>query len=184
MRHHYVFISRWIVPAPVERCWDLYEEALASGVVPWWPAVRVEPSVARPGVGDLVRLEVRSPWGYRLRVALTITEALAPVVLAATSIGDLTGRGRLELAPCAVGARPAAEGAALVWRWEVELDRRWMRIASPVLRPAFVLAHGLVMRRGRRGLVTALAARSDARNAGNRVAARRPPRRRRYRGVP
>lgn len=164
MRRDYAFTSHWLVPATVEQCWDLCERSLTTGVVPWWSAVRLEPRTTPLAPGDVVRLRVRSPWGYRLRVALTITDLCPPWTLAAVSDGDLVGRGSLRLAPDepSGGAR-----TRLTWVWEVSLVRRWMRLASPVLRPAFAAAHAIVMRRGERGLVARLTGASDVRNAGN-----------------
>lgn len=181
MRRGYDFTSRWVVPASVERCWALCEQSLVSGEVPWWPSVRIVPGARAPAVGDVRHLEVRSPWGYRLRVALTVTEVRPPHLLAATSTGDLVGIGRL-----AIAARPGspADGAELTWIWRVELARRWMRLAAPVLRPAFVAAHRLVMRRGERGLRAALAGASEIRNPDNTGVSGRRRRGRRYREAP
>lgn len=160
------FVSRWEVAASPERCWQMLEDALRRGRLPWWPAVRVDPlGVTSPAVGDDLALEVRSPLGYRLRVRLTLTEVAPPHVIAATSDGDLAGRGRLEIArtpaPRVSAATAPASGAPasdLVWTWEVAVWRPWMRALSPVLRPLYVLAHREVMRRGERGFARALAA--------------------------
>ncbi|RKS89464.1 hypothetical protein DEU37_1778 [Microbacterium sp. AG790] len=164
MSREYAFTSHWLVPASADECWRLCERSLTTGVVAWWPAVRVEPQPHPPTPGDVVRLQVRSPWGYRLRVALTITAATPPRLLAAASTGDLAGRGSLRLTPegGAAGAR-----TRLTWVWEVALVRRWMRVASPVLRPAFAAAHAIVMRRGERGFLAEIVRGSDVRNAGN-----------------
>lgn len=178
MRRAYAFRSRWVVPAPATRCWALLEQSLRTGEVPWWPAVRIVPLPGAPTVGQVVRGEVRSPWGYRLHLALTLTALTAPRLIAAESAGDLVGRGRLELQDHGTAA------SALTWTWEVTLTRPWMRIASPVLRPAFVAAHAMVMRRGERGLRELVTERSDLRNAGNPAARRRRPRSRRYGGIP
>lgn len=178
MRREYAFTSRWVVPAPVAHCWALLEESLRTGEVPWWPAVRVVPLPVAPTVGQVVRVEVRSPWGYRLHLALALTALTVPHLIAAESSGDLVGRGRLAL------EERGAAASALTWTWEVALTRPWMRIASPLLRPAFVAAHALVMRRGERGLREVIAERSELRNAGNPAVRRRRPRSRRYRGIP
>ncbi len=178
MRSEYSFTSRWVAPVPAAHCWALLEESLRTGEVPWWPAVRVDPLPDAPAVGRTVRLVVRSPWGYELHLSLTLTALTAPHLIAADSTGDLVGRGRLEL-----NERGAA-GSALTWTWEVTLTRTWMRIVSPLLRPAFVAAHTLVMRRGERGLRAAIAERSELRNAGNPAVRRGSPRARRYRGIP
>lgn len=148
--HEYRFTSRWVVSASPERCWAMLEHSLASGRIPWWPAVAVDATTADLAAGDVVLLRVRSPLGYRLHVVLTVTHVEPPREIAASASGDLAGRGRLRL-------RDDPAGAALEWTWDVTLRRRWMRAADPVLRPVFALAHRLVMRRGERGFVASLA---------------------------
>jgi len=164
MLRTYAFTSRWLVPAPVAECWAAVERSVRGGALPWWPAVRIEPRRRPLELGDVVRLDVRSPWGYRLRVALTVTDLEPCERLAAESAGDLSGRGSLHLA---AAGEPGSPYTSVTWVWEVTLVRRWMRLTSPVLRPAFAAAHARVMRRGERGLIAALAAGSDVRNADN-----------------
>lgn len=122
----------------------MLERSLVPGRLAWWPAVRVLAAPPHPRAGDRLALEVRSVFGYRLRLDLTIVDVAPPRRLVAVSAGDLAGRGSLEIAR-------DEHGAALIWTWEVETRRAWMRITGPVLRPAFVVAHTLVMRRGERG---------------------------------
>lgn len=145
----YAFVSRWTVPASCAECWALLERGLRPGPLPWWPAVRVEAAPRPPAEGGVVDLTVHSPVGYRLRVGLTLTEVTPPHVIAATSAGDLVGRGVLALSD-------GSAGALLTWTWEVEVRRPWMRRASPALRPVFEAAHRTVMRRGERGFARLL----------------------------
>ena len=153
MRHDYAFVSRWHVVASPDRCWAVLEESLRTGVVHWWPAVRFEQVTADAGTalapGDTIRLVVRSPIGYRLRITLALTEVIAGRAIAATSAGDLAGRGRLDLVS-------AGTGSELTWSWQVEVRKRWMRAVGPVVRPAFEAAHRAVMSRGERGLAVHL----------------------------
>lgn len=151
MRHGYAFESEWAVEASPSQCWAVLERALRDRSPSWWPALHVAAVPAELRIGDEVVLEVRSPLGYRLRVVLTITELRRPWAIAASSIGDLAGRGRLDLVE-------APTGTVLTWLWQVEPTRRWMRVAGVVLRPAFAAAHAVVMRRGGRGFAAAVAA--------------------------
>ncbi|KIC57417.1 hypothetical protein [Microbacterium hominis] len=164
MPQEYSFTSHWLLPVSVEECWARCEAALMAGEVPWWPAVGLEPRRTALAPGDIVHLRVRSPWGYRLRVVLTVTDLVPARRLAAVSGGDLVGKGSLHLAP----ASAPATGARLTWVWEVSATRRWMRLTAPVLRPVFAAAHTLIMRRGERGLIAHLTRGSDVRKAGNR----------------
>ena len=147
----YAFVSEWEADASAAQCWALLERALRPGPVPWWPAVRVDAVPEPLAPGGNIALTVRSPVGYRLHVGLTLTAVSPPRALAATSGGDLVGRGSLDIAD-----RPG--GARLTWTWQVEVRRPWMRRASPVLRPVFEAAHRTVMRRGERGFARLLAA--------------------------
>ncbi len=92
-----------------------------------------------------IAMLVRAPLGYRLRCTLRIAEVDPGASLAADSDGDLTGRGRIEIAPHARGTRIRID-------WDVTVRRPWMRALGPVLRPAFAGAHAAVMRAGERGL--------------------------------
>lgn len=150
MRHDYAFVSRWEVAATPERCWAELSRVLRSGGVTWWPAVRIIAAPPDPQPGGEIVLGVRSPLGYTLRVTLTLTEVVPARAIAVVSAGDLDGRGRLQL-------DEAPGGAVLTWTWEVTTRRRWMRVAGPALRPAFVAAHRAVMRRGERGFATQIA---------------------------
>ncbi|GAA1845130.1 hypothetical protein ACFQZV_10210 [Microbacterium koreense] len=163
----YSFASTWHIDAPVDACAAAFAEMFTSrdgrATDSWWRGVRVERAPRRIGVGERVVLGVRSPFGYRLRVDLTVTAWRQDREIAATSAGDLTGRGRITL-------RARSEHASSVTIvWNVKTERAWMSKTSFLLRPAFTVAHAWVMRAGERGLREAAAdAPSDIRNADNR----------------
>lgn len=181
MPAEYSFVSRWNVPATADRTWRELERVVtsptASTAAPattpgdarptWWRGVRIGEAPAALEPGAIVRLAVRSPIGYRLRISLTITEVGPGPALAATSAGDLRGRGRLRVEPDGDAA------SVVVFHWDVATDRRWMNAAARALRPAFERAHAHVMRAGERGLREELAREassggSEPRNAVNR----------------
>lgn len=146
----YAFVSEWHVAASPERCWREIERMLSAGGAPtWWRAVAVTRPPLRLAVGEELELTVRSPLGYALRVTLTLTEAVPQVAVAASSEGDLSGSGRLTIAP-------EGSGSALRWVWEVRTQKRWMNAAAPFLHPVFARAHEHVMVEGERGLHRAL----------------------------
>ncbi|MFN8086193.1 MAG: SRPBCC family protein [Microbacterium sp.] len=144
MRNDYRFVSLWRVLASRGAVWEALERSLVPGPLTWWPFVSVVQAPDRPRPGAHVALDVRSVFRYRLGIDLTIVEVEAPRRLVAESTGDLVGRGSLDVTE-------DGPGSALTWTWEVETHRPWMRITGPLLRPVFVLAHTLVMRRGDRG---------------------------------
>jgi hypothetical protein len=157
----YAFTSRWRIPATPEACWTVTERMLRPGGASWWPGVRVAEAPIALAPGEELTLVVQTPLGYRLRIRLTLGEVSRPHRLVARSAGDLAGEGAVTLA--AVGAA----GTIVDVRWEVATHRRWMNATAPVLRPAFVLAHAVVMRAGERGLRRAVRAPSETRNAGS-----------------
>nr|BFF11484.1 hypothetical protein GCM10025699_27870 [Microbacterium flavescens] len=108
----------------------------------WWRGVHVEEAPATLEPGAIVRLAVRSPIGYRLRISLTIVEVAPGRALSATSAGDLRGRGRLRV------ERDGDAASVVVFHWDVATERRWMNVGARALRPAFERAHAHVMRAG------------------------------------
>ncbi len=116
---------------------------LTPGRPGWWPGVSVVDADAGLVCGAEYSIRVRSPFGYRLAVRLRVTELDPPHAIAAVSVGDLVGRGRMEL-------RASPTGTTARIEWTAHLERAWMVRVAPVLRPVFVAAHTLVMRRGER----------------------------------
>jgi hypothetical protein len=150
MPSDYSFRTRWIVPAAPERCWAELERTVTGASGSWWPGLRIVRPAAALRPGAALRIAVRSPLGYGLRCDLRVTDLVPGRSLTADSTGDLSGRGRIRVDPDAAGSR-------IRFEWDVSPRRAWMRALSPVLRPVFSAAHGLVMRAGERGLRRALA---------------------------
>ncbi|WP_309068634.1 hypothetical protein [Microbacterium sp.] len=149
MSADYSFESRWVVPASPDRCWREIERTVTGAGRAWWPGVRIERPARALTPGASVGLAVRAPLGYRLRCTLRITALDPGVRLDADSTGDLAGRGAIRL-------RRSDEGTEIGILWDVTVQRAWMRLLSPALRPVFAAAHATVMRMGERGLRRAL----------------------------
>lgn len=124
--------------------------AAVRGDERWWPGVTVPQPVRAVDTGERLTLAVRSPVGYRLRVALVVTAVTPGRMLTADATGDLRGTGRVEIVP------DGADAASVLFRWEVETERAWMNATAWLLRPVFTAAHVYVMARGERGLRRAL----------------------------
>lgn len=60
--------------------------------------------------------------------------------------GDLRGSGLWLLESV------APDAVRVTYRWDVELEKPWMRLAAPLLRPVFAWRHFVVMARGARGM--------------------------------
>jgi uncharacterized protein YndB with AHSA1/START domain len=147
----FALTSRWTLDAPPAAVWRLLTEV--DRWPGWWPYVRrVERRHTAPTspVGDVLRIAWGSALGYGLKLELETIAAERERLLEARTVGDLRGAGRWTL--------EAAEGGAtrLVYVWQVELHRPWMRALAGLLRPVFAWNHFAVMRAGARGMANAL----------------------------
>lgn len=149
----YHFRNRWSVEQEREDLWDALEELLASDdPMPWWRSVRVVDHR-----GDELDLVASSVLGYRLAFTVHDLQLVRPTSIRLRSRGDLEGHAVLTFTP----AGNAATHVDI--EWNVAATRRWMQRLDPVLRPAFVLAHGVIMRTGQRRLNRWLAVRGPRR---------------------
>lgn len=114
----YSFESQWRLPVPPQQAWEGPARALAPGGGPrWWPGFTLPMAPRRMVPGERMVVEVRSAFGYRLRMRLEIAEVDPGRVLAASSDGDLRGSGRVEIRADGDAAGPTRlEGAwGLSW---------------------------------------------------------------------
>ena len=139
---------------PPERAWQLIADVQ---VWPrWWRYVRRVRILSRGAadhVGDVAELDWSSALLYRIRLTVTTTQAEFERLLEGHAEGDLRGRGTWILEPAPQG------GVDVCYRWEVSLERRWMRAWSIVLRPLFEWNHFTVMRAGAHGMARELGCR-------------------------
>lgn len=160
MKDRFVLISRWRLDCDIEQAW---QRILAIRQWPeWWPqAHRVvvddtAPSAAcsdSPCAGDTAHIEWKTPLGYPLRLRVTTTRAVPPFELEGKADGDLRGHGLWLLEP------QGSNGVQVTYRWDVHLNRRWMRVSAPLLRPVFAWNHFTVMRAGAEGMARAIGCR-------------------------
>ena len=138
----YSFSSRWHLDASQKRVWALFEELLESEEpFVWWPGMHS----SRRGGPD-IHVVAGSPVGYRLRFRLHDIVQMPIERVSLKSSGDLEGRATMELAPV------DDSHSTIDVSWQVDVTRRWMRAAGPLLRPVFTVAHDAVMSAGERGL--------------------------------
>lgn len=149
MPAEYSFRTRWRIEAPADRCWREIVAVATGGSGAWWRRLRVTEPTSRLEPGARIAAVVRAPFGYALRFALRITAVEAGHAVDADSRGDLHGRGRVEV-------HERGAGSEIRFAWDVTVRRRWMAVASPLLRPVFAAGHAVVMRAGERGLRRAL----------------------------
>lgn len=150
----YRFRSTWVIDAPREVLFDALRDY--ERWPEWWPgaeAMRELEPTGDDGLGGLGRYVWRSHVGYRLRFDGSATAVQRPELLAGSVDGDLRGSGTWRLFVGADGA------TVLVYLWQVEANRAWLRVIAPLLRRVLEWNHDRLMRDGARGLAAHVGAR-------------------------
>lgn len=148
----YAFLTTFEVTAPPEAVFDLVVEP-EPWLAAWGDLVTMQR--LRDGDGDgsggaLVGA-VRAPLGYRVRGRIDVVEATPPTHVVMHVRGTIVGTGTWTL-------RPTPVGTGVRLDWAVDPATRWLRLLTPVARPAFEAGHAAVVRHG----VEAAADRLDA----------------------
>jgi hypothetical protein len=147
--HEYSFMSRWVVRAPIKTVGTvlLRHEDWSS----WWHGLEtVEVTHTSNPIGAEFACTWRSHLGYRLRLVLTVTEYIPNHYIAFTSHGDLVGKGSFDL-------ESHGNDTHITILWRVVTTKKWMNLATPLLRPIFVYNHHLLMKQGEAGINAYLA---------------------------
>jgi hypothetical protein len=147
----YSFASTWAVPASRERLWRTFDDLLVSDdPFVFWPGMN-----SRRQADGSIQVVAGSPVGYKLRFRLHDMVDTPMETVTLRSDGDLDGRATMRF-------HPGDETNCLLdVTWHVRVTPLWMRVGERVLRPVYVRAHDLVMRRGERGLAAWLRANPD-----------------------
>ena len=144
----YEFVTKWEIPAPQARVWDLL---MAAEEWPrWWRGVeRVEllkTGVDEHGLGAVRRYRWRSRLPYALTFVMETTLVQPRSRIEGRATGELEGFGCWQL--------DFADGVTRVrYDWQVVANKAWMRWLAPVARPVFEWNHDAIMEWGREGLV-------------------------------
>lgn len=147
----FVLTSRWRVETSAERAWQLLTDV--ERWPRWWRYARCVRVVERGGAdhaGDVTLIDWSSALLYRIRLRMVTTRVERARELEARADGDLSGSGLWLLEPV---DGPAVD---ITYRWEVTLQRPWMRHLAFLLRPLFEWNHFVVMRAGARGMAREL----------------------------
>jgi hypothetical protein len=162
--HHstgFVLISRWRMGCDSNAVWDLLTRLEAWPQ--WWPQVTQARVVHQAPLGESgtrVILTWRTLLGYGLKIDVVNTrrqrDADGHCEIEGRSAGDLLGYGLwvIEPLPCGAGSGPAE--VDVTYRYEVELNKGWMRLLAPLLRHLFAWNHFAVMRSGAGGMAKRL----------------------------
>jgi hypothetical protein len=155
----YRFLSTWCLDAPIGTVWDALHAA--DRYPEWWNGAVDVQETARgepDGVAQSARISWRSRLPYTLDFELRITRLERPYLIEARATGDLEGLGTWRLYE--------GRGTAVVYSWNVRTTKAWMNLLGPLVRPALVWNHDLVMRRGASGLAALLGVELLAVNGG------------------
>ena len=147
---YFDLVSHWRLDAPVTRVWQAITET--EHWPRWWPGVEAVALVKRgdgTGQGRIEQITFRTGLGYRLHLALEVTEVLREERLRARAAGTLAGEGiwLMKQAPAELGAH-----TDVTFVWRVTLPPGPLRWLAPLLAPLFRWNHKRVMRAGRLGL--------------------------------
>ena len=151
---YFDLVSHWRLDAPVSRVWQALTET--EHWTQWWPGVVAVERLKNGdeiGVGGVQQITFRTGLGYRLQLALEVTEVLREERLRAKAGGTLAGEGMWLLHQ----ALPEVGGHTdVTFVWRVTLPPGFLRQLAPVLGPMFRWNHKRVMRAGRIGLMNYL----------------------------
>jgi hypothetical protein len=144
-RPRYHFVSRWTVDAPRDAVYTAVHDVVAYPA--WWPEVKD----ARKFGADQFWLRTRSilPYDLAFDLVRTIADPLGRV-LEARLTGDLEGVIRCSI-------EPAGDGCRITFDEEVVTTKAALNRLAPIVRPAYVANHALMMAHGEAGLRTFLA---------------------------
>jgi hypothetical protein len=143
-------VTDWKFDQPIGRVWKLLHDVRTWPA--WWPAVILVEQVEdgdRSGVGAINRFVWKTALPYRIEFETRVVRLEPMSLIEGRSAGDLEGRGLWTL-------REEAGWTHVRYRWNVEVQRPWMRALAPLLRPMFAWNHNHVMEQGRLGLERAL----------------------------
>lgn len=142
-----MLISRWRLRTTPGRLWDLLLRP--TDWPAWWPHLATVRQLAagdRDGIGARYMYTWRSGVGYALRIVMTTLRATSCREIEGAASGDVNGIGLWLI------EEDGPDALRLTYRWDIELDRPWMRLLAPLLGGVFARRHFAVMSGGARGM--------------------------------
>lgn len=148
----YEFVTVWEFDAPLEKVWDIIENADAWPE--WWRGVVCVTEIAAGdanGVGSIRRTVWKSALPYKISFDSEVLRVEKHKLIEARAFGELDGIGvwRFEAL--------AEYRTRLRYDWTVKTTKAWMNLLAPVARPFFRWNHDTIMRWGEEGLKRRLA---------------------------
>ncbi|MGB5015143.1 MAG: SRPBCC family protein [Pyrinomonadaceae bacterium] len=148
----YEFVTVWNIDAPVERVWDVIENADAWPE--WWKGVLSVTELEKGGdngVGSIRRTVWRSALPYKLEFDSEVLRVERLKLIEARAFGELDGHGLWQFEAV------SDDRARVQYDWRVKTTKAWMNLLAPVARPFFRWNHDTIMSWGEEGLKERLA---------------------------
>ncbi|HEY5095196.1 MAG TPA: hypothetical protein VII69_08790 [Candidatus Eremiobacteraceae bacterium] len=144
----YDFLSKWrFEDSSITEVADILEDT--ASLPTWWPelfrSVRIVQPGSEHGLGRVADCTCKARLPYTLKFRYTVVEERYPDGSTIDSTGDLVGRGVWRL-------NAHANGVDVEYSWKVRLEKFWLRVLSPFLRPLLAWNHEWSMARGDEGL--------------------------------
>jgi len=143
----YKFETIWKIDAPLEKVWDVVEDADAWPE--WWPgvlrSVELKPGHEN-GVGSIRRTTWKSALPYKLEFDSEILRVERHRLIEARAFGELDGPGLWQFDVT------DDDKIRVQYDWTVKTTKAWMNMLAPVARPFFRWNHNTIMRWGEDGL--------------------------------
>lgn len=143
---NYQFVTQWHLAAPIDTVWGAIQRS--EDWPQWWPAVvsveELTPGAA-DGLGNVRRFVWKMPLSYTLAFETEVVCIQAPVLLEATAVGEVVGKGVWQLAS-------TDQGTSITYTWSVRTTKPWMNSLAAIARPLLEWNHNAVMDQGGQGL--------------------------------
>ena len=142
------FLTKWrFDDCDIQEVADILEDI--TSMPRWWPQLWRTVTIVKAGtghsLGQIAACECRAYLPYTLRFTYTVVEERYPNGSTISATGDLVGTGIWHLAP-------RDGGVDVEYSWRVLLEKPFLRLLSPVLRPLLAWNHEWSMDRGQEGL--------------------------------
>jgi uncharacterized protein YndB with AHSA1/START domain len=146
-RFPYEIVSRWRVPGPIERAYEVLSDVEAAPR--WWPQAYHRVCEIAPGNTDgdgrILEITTKGALPYELTWRLEILEMEPPRLIRLRASGELVGFGEWQLVE-------TGGDVALTYTWRVRAEQPLLRRLEFLLKPIFALNHNWVMRKGEEGM--------------------------------
>jgi hypothetical protein len=145
----YRFTDDWYLSAQPQTARDLLRRV--EDWPDWWPSsLAVEPAAPLDpgGTGEAWTFTFQTRLPYQMSFQADVVGE-EPLGVDTTIVGRVRGEGRWRVLPVPGGSR-------IHFDWLVDPQLWWMRLLSPLARPAFIWNHQVLMAEGARGFADEL----------------------------